>query len=412
MKKILLYRFLITILLTFAFGCTTPYNYQANGFEDIIVIQATITNEYKFQEIKLSRTYTLAESTPKFETEAVVYVTDDAGNKYEFEEGDGTYLSVAQFQANPDRQYQLHVLTKNGKSYISSTEKLTTQTPIENIQATPVTKNDILGVQITVNSNDPTNTSKYYRYEYEETSKIVAPKWYSIEAVVKMFPAGSNPKGEIVFQERSKEKEAKICFSSQKSNTILLTSTNDLSADKVINFPLRFISSTDNYIRNRYSILVKQYVQSLASYTFYETLKNISSSGSLLSQTQPGFFSGNIKAVDNPGEKVIGFFDVSSYSEKRLFFNFTDIFPKEKIPEYQYYCPEESQIPEALIDQYYYNYCFADNSVCKGNEILDFIRTGIKIYYPNKTPSYLLYSIQCGDCSTFSSNIKPSFWID
>lgn len=397
-------------MLASVFGCTTPYNYQANGFEDVIVIAATITNEYKFQEIKISRTYTLEESAPKFETEAVVYVTDDANNRYDFEESDTSYISATQFQASPERQYQLHVLTKNGKSYVSSIEKLTTQTPLESIEAKAVTRNNVLGVEISANSSDPTNTSKYYRYEYEETSKIVVPKWTSTKAVANMFSAGSKPKGEIIFTQRTTE--ARFCFSSQKSNSILLTSTNNLSADKVINFPLRFISSTDTYIRNRYSILVKQYVQSLASYTYYATLKSISNSGNLLSQTQPGFFSGNIKSVDNPREKVIGFFDVSSYSEKRLFFNFIDIFPKEKIPEYQYYCPDENQIMQGAPELYYYNYCFTDDPLCKGNEILDFISTNSKAYYSSKETVYLLYPIQCGDCSVFSSNIKPSFWID
>lgn len=411
MKKILYYRFLITILLASVFGCTTPYNYQANGFEDVIVIAATITNEYKFQEIKISRTYTLEESAPKFETEAVVYVTDDANNRYEFEEGDSSYISATQFQASPERQYQLHVLTKNGKSYVSSIEKLTTQTPLESIEAKAVTRNNVLGVEITANSSDPTNTSKYYRYEYEETSQIIAPRWFPQKAVANMFPAGSKPKGEIIFADRTTE--ARVCFSSQKSNTILLTSTNNLSSDKVVNFPVRFISSTDNYIRNRYSILVKQYVQSLASYTYYETLKSISSSGSLLSQTQPGFFSGNIKSVDNPREKVIGFFDVSSYSEKRLFFNFIDIFPKEKIPEYQYHCPDENQIIKEAPLLYFYNYCFIDDPlICQGNEILDLISTNSKVYYPSKPTVYILYPVACGDCTAFSSNIKPSFWID
>ena len=88
-------------------------------------------------------------------------------------------------------------------------------------------------------------------------------------------------------------------------------------------------------IRNRYSILVKQYVQSLAAHTYYETLKEISDNGSILSQTQPGFFRGNISSVDNPREKVIGFFEVSSYSEKRIFFNFSDLFPKTPAPEYK-----------------------------------------------------------------------------
>ncbi|MEN2399751.1 DUF4249 domain-containing protein [Flavobacterium sp. MC2016-06] len=410
MKKILLYRLLAVLFLTSTIGCTNPYNYEAKGFEDVIVIQAMITNQYKLQEIKLSRTYTLEENTPTFETKATVYITDDAGNKYEFKESDGSYISTSEFQALPDRQYQLHVTTKDGRSYLSTTEKLTTQTQIESLEATAVTKNDILGVQITANSFDPTNTSKYYKYEYEETSKIVAPNWYPLKAVATMFPSGANPKGQITFEERTTE--ARICFLNNKSDAILLTSTNDLSEDRVTSFPVRFIPSTDNFIRNRYSILVKQYVQSLAGHTFDETLKNISNTGSLLSQTQPGFFSGNIQSVDNPTEKVIGFFEVCSYSEKRLFFNYKEIFPKERIPEYQYYCPVE--IPEAQIEEYYFTYCFSNNpnAGCQGNLILDFIYNNVKVFVPNESPSYLLYPIQCGDCTSFSSNIKPSFWID
>lgn len=410
MKKIFLYRFIATIFLVSLIGCTTPFNYQAKGFEDVIVIQASITNQFKFQEITISRTYTLDASSPKFETEAVVYITDDAGNKFDFEEGDKTYISRAQFRAQPDRLYQLHILTKNGKSYLSKPEKLTTQTPIESVQASAMKKNGVLGVEITVNTTDVTNTSKYYRYEFEETSKIVVPKWYSMQAVANMFSPGSNPKGEIVFKERTVQ--VRDCYKTQKSNDILLTSTNSLSSDKVVNFPVRFITSTDNFIRNRYGILVKQYVQSLASYTYYETLKKISSNGSLLSQTQPGFFSGNIASVDNPSEKVIGFFDVSSYSEKSMFFNFKEIFPLERIPDFQYPCPDELEIPPEATTLYFYKYCFEDNKSCRGNEILDLIRTNTSVYYPGSSESYLLYPAYCGDCTSFSSNIKPSFWID
>ncbi len=255
---------------------------------------------------------------------------------------------------------------------------------------------------------DPTNNSRYYRYEYEETYRIVAPKAYAKKAVAVFFAPGSNPKGQIVFEDRTTE--VRTCYSSQKSNELILTNTNKLSEDKVTDFPIKFISSKDPIIRSRYSILVKQYVQSLAAHTFYETLKDISDIGSILSQTQPGFFYGNINPVDNPGEKVIGFFNVSSYSEKRLFFNFTDLFPKEPIPKYQYDCPYP--IPENQIDQFYYNYCFGSSVDCQGDAILELIRSGIRVYFPDEKPEYLLYPVECGDCTSFSSNIKPSFWID
>ncbi|WP_291285848.1 DUF4249 domain-containing protein [Flavobacterium sp.] len=289
MKKTLLFGFLITILLSMTFGCTTPYSYQTNGFEDALVIEATITNELKSQQIKLSRTYKLESKKPIFESKAVVYVTDDLGNKYDFQEKNETYVSLNPFQASPDRAYQLHILTKNGRSYVSNEEKLPQQTQIEKLEAKTVTKKGVLGVEITVSSNDPTNKSRYYRYEYDETYKIIAPKAYSKKAVAVFFAPGSNPKGQVVFQDRTTE--VRTCYSDKKSNELILTNTNQLSEDRVTDFPVKFISSTDPIIRNRYSILVKQYVQNLAAHTFYETLKDISDIGSILSQTSPHFFT-------------------------------------------------------------------------------------------------------------------------
>ncbi|MFH6992182.1 DUF4249 domain-containing protein [Flavobacterium sp. FlaQc-48] len=408
MKKVFLYRFLITLILSSVLGCTTPYQYQTNGFEDAVVIEATLTNQFKNQEVKLSRTYKLEEKTPTFESKAVVFITDDIGNKYDFKENGGLYVSLNQFQASPDRTYQLHIRTSNGRSYISTTEKLPQQTQIDKLEAKSVTKNNDLGVEITLTSTDPTNNSRYYRYEYEETYKIIAPKWYFKKAVPVLFAAGSNPKGRVDLIER--KEEARICFSSKKSNELILTNTNQLAQDKVTDFPVRFISSKDPIIRSRYSILVKQYVQNLAAHTFFETLKEISNTGSILSQTQPGFFYGNINPVDNPGEKVIGYFDVSSYSEKRLFFNFTDILPGTPTPPYPYDCP--APIPEDDIKNYLFKYCFGQSSICQGDLILDLLGTGLKTYFPDESGDYILYPIECGDCTSFSSNIKPSFWID
>lgn len=391
-------------------GCTTPYNYQVNGFEDTIVIQATLTNELKNHTVKLSRTYKLDEKSPTIETKAIVFVTDNKGNKYDFQLIGELYTSTTQFQAIPDTDYQLHVRTTDGRSYISTIEKLPAQTQIQKLESKAVTKNGQLGVEITVNSADPTNSSRYYRYEYEETYKVVAPKWYYQKAVPVFFAPGANPKGKVVFEDRTTE--ARICFLNNKSNQLILTNTNKLSEDKVIDFPVRFISSKDPIIRSRYSILVKQYVQSLATHTFYETLNEISNNGSILSQTQPGFFYGNIQPVDNPGEKVIGYFEVSSYSEKRLFFNFNDVLSGQPIPAYQYDCP--APVPESEKDDYFYTYCFnVDIPDCRGNTVLELLRTGIKTYFPTEGSGvYLLYPVECGDCTSFSSNIKPSFWID
>jgi len=283
--KIAIFKHLLFAIFFIAVGCTEPYALQTNTFEDAIVIEATITNEFKKQEIKISRTYRFEENGPKIEEGAIVYIIDDIGNQYNFIGIDGKYISENEFQAQSNRTYELHVITANGKSYVSTKEKLTTVSPITEVIPEVITKEGVRGVQISVKSNDPTNTSKYYRYEYDETYKVIAPKWTAHKAIV------TGPESyDLVLRNT----EAKTCYSNAKSNEILITSTNNQFEDRV-NFPIRFISNKNYIISHRYSILVKQYIQNLNAYTYYQTLKKLSGSSSILSQYQPGIFEGNIK---------------------------------------------------------------------------------------------------------------------
>ncbi|WP_395054457.1 DUF4249 domain-containing protein [Flavobacterium sp.] len=406
MKKSLLNTILIITLFSFLFfSCTDPYVLRTDNYEEAVVIEATITNELKNQEIKVSKTYKFEENGPTLIDDAVVTVTDSDGTVFEFEYDSGRYISISPFQAETGKQYKLLVITDNGRSYTSTNETLTTVNPIQDVVPTVTFKDGIRGVAMNVKSFDPTNTSKYYRYEYEETYKIIAPKWVPVKAIVTYTPP-TNPIGTIDLIPRTTE--ARVCFSSDKSNNLLLTSTNNLNEDRV-NFSVRFIKGSDYTIANRYSILVKQYVQNLASYTFYTTLKEISGSGSILSQNQPGFFSGNIKCVENNDEKVIGFFDVSSASSKRIFFNYNDVFPGEALPKYPYKCEINPETPQENV----LKFCFLPfDFTCQGYTVLSLLSSGTYVYYSFYDESYEIYPTPCGDCTSFSSNIIPSFWID
>nr|WP_294782488.1 DUF4249 domain-containing protein [uncultured Flavobacterium sp.] len=418
MEKTSIHRIFIVVLTAVISSCTTPYNYTTNSFENAIVIEATITNQLKKQEVKLSRTYKFEDEGPVFETGATVSVADDLGTVYGFNEQNGLYVSAAPFKAVPGRTYQLHVKTKDGKSYSSTAEKLTTETNLNEIVADVTTKEGVRGVEIRAKSFDPENTSKYYRYEYEETYKVVAPKWTPYEAIAVPKNAGIAP-GDLIIKQRTKE--ARICYSTKKSDAIILTSTNDLSEDRV-DFQVRFIPSTDYAIANRYSILVKQFVQNQSSFSFYQTLSKISGSESLLSQTQPGFLAGNIKSDSDSSEKVIGFFDVSSYSDKRIFFNFSDLFPNEKTPDYPYNCP--MTLTEAQAKEHLLLYCFETGRTpqCHGFTAYGAINLGKSVYFAgynflgrvpdDGTITLEIYNTECGDCTSFSSNMRPLFWID
>lgn len=387
--------FLLPILMLI--GCTEQYILQTETFEEAIVVEATLTNELKIQEIKLSRTYKLEATSQTSESGAQVYVTDSDSNQYDFLENDGLYQSEIPFKAQVGKRYRLNIITQNGKTYQSESEVLTTENPMQEVVPTVMQRNGERGVGIVVKSYDPNNTSKYYRYEYVETFKVIAPQWDDERTILTQSATGP---GILVIP---RTQETQTCYSTQNSNDIIQTSTNDLSEDRV-NFAMRFISNKNYIISHRYSILVRQYVQSLAAYTFYKTLKETSGSGSILSQNQPGFFYGNMKAIDNPNEKVIGFFEVASVSEQRVFFNYTDLFPGEPLPPYFTKC-----------DIREYKYCFDfEDPDCRGAALLSSIGSNSLVYVDSSGNETYFFMVvpPCGDCTTFSSNIIPSFWID
>ena len=415
--KNLFYKTIIAFLsVTSVTSCVEPYVLQTNTFEEALVVEATITNELKQQEIKITKTYKLEQNQPTQVFGATVLVVDNLGTQFTFQEINGKYISNNPFQAIPGRTYQLKIRTSNGRKYSSSVEALTTVSPLTNVLANAVTRSDgKTGIEITAKSFDPTNTSKYYRFEYEETYKIVAPLWRNVIAVPTII--GYTPLFRPIYQMYffPRTTEAKTCYTTKNSDRIIVTSTSNLSEDRV-NFPVQFLEKSDYKIANRYSILVKQYVQNLASYTFYKTLNEISGSGNILSQTQPGFLIGNISSESDPEEKVIGYFDVSSFSKQRIFLNHDDFFPYTPNPSYPYNkCVAGSDTDlNPFRGETFLDFCFsaADNTTCAGETIINLLENNTSVYYNNAGIRYELYPTPCGDCTSFSSNIRPLFWID
>jgi hypothetical protein len=388
--------FLLICLITY--GCTEPYILETNTYQEALVIEATITNELKKQEITLTKTARFEDKGTKIESGADVYITDNTGIQYDFKEDSGKYISTVAFQAIPGREYRLNISTSDGRTFESSSEILPPVNPMQNVEAVVETKENVRGVGIHITTEDPTGEAKYYRYTYDETYKIIAPKWNTLKGVaIPPIPGDTFQTFALV----PNSKDTKVCYGSKGSNTIYLASTVELNQNK-IDFPIRFISDQNYIISHRYSILVSQYTESFAAYSYYKTLKKISDSGTLLSPLQPGFVIGNIKSTSNPSDKTLGYFDVTSVSTERIYFNYVDLFPNEPLPPYYIKCKEmELQT------------CFTGEG-CLGKNIANWFSTN-KITFSNLSPSgglIYVYDSPCGDCTTFSSNIKPLFWID
>lgn len=400
MKKNYIILLIATITLTLS--CVEQIDIETKTFESVIVIEATITNEFKYQEIKLTRTFRFEDDGPTVESNADVKIVDDSQNIYNFIESEpGKYLSALKFSAQPNTNYELSITTNEGRSYASNSSLLTNTTQIDNVYALrEINDKGVLGVRIFVDSFDPTGNSRYYRYTYEETYKIQVPAWAPLDAII----ISDTPPFEVDTELR--QQEERICFNTLNSNGTIQVETTNFAEDRVTELPIRFIESDDFMLRNRYSILVKQFVQSLEAFSFFKTLDELSSSESLFSQIQPGFLNGNVFSISNSNEKVLGFFEVSSVSEKRIFFNFKDIFPNSPFPPFVTVCGED-EIKNIEL--------FTSDGL--SSPLIEKIKTNeVKFFgfpdFPTEKFPLLVIKRTCGDCTILGSNVRPDFWIE
>ncbi|MFP4847159.1 DUF4249 domain-containing protein [Winogradskyella sp. PE311] len=383
-------------------SCIEPYEGAVDSFEDVLVINAIVTNELKRQEIYLTRSYRFEDEEPPLETGATVSIRTDDGFDFGFEETEpGVYKSIQAFAAQLDKAYTLHIMTESGREYASRPMELpVASTSIDDMAANRIINDDgEEGISIDINSFDPTGSSKYYRHDFIETFKIIAPLWSPFDAVFEI--EGLN---EYSIPVILREQEERTCYGTNKSTAINVFSTLALAEDRLQNYSVRFINRDDYILTYRYSILVRQYVQSPETFAYYDILKGLTqSSTTVFSEDQPGFLAGNVTSVTNPNENVAGFFEVSTVAEERLFFSWDDFFPGEDLPPHIIQCLFQKPSSSGTIGT---------------RNLVNIIRENkMRFYDFNTNPQpgegeYIMVLPECGDCTTLGSNIIPDFWIE
>lgn len=384
------------------FACTEAYELKTENFESLLVVEATITDELKPQEIKLSKTFRLESDEPIQVSNAQVMVETGSGMQYNFTQTEpGLYTSTNAFQAIANENYTLRVTLSDGSSYVSTPEVLPPPTELQNLTTSLQTINGVQGIQVFANSSTIENGSNYFKYDFEETYKIVVAEYSPLELKIVNVDLANGLYYELELVPRLEDKST--CYTTKKSTDIIQTSLNDSQNTFVEQFPIRFIKSSDGIIRERYSILVTQYVQSAEAYNFYKILKELGTVENLFTDNQPGFIQGNISSTVNPQENVIGFFQVASVSSKRIYFNYGDFnLPK---PSYLYEC------------SFYENLDYTDRTTLDGDRndyalLYSVLSSGTHKYYDGQNPIYTVVTVQCADCTSFSSTVIPEFWED
>lgn len=382
-----------SFVMIFLVACTESFPIETITYENILVVESTITNELKQQVVKLSNTIRLTDFGQAFEDNANVMVEVSDGNVFDFSQDSDTgyYVSNVEFRAMPNVSYTLKINTQDGRSYSSSAVNLTPEVAMDQVYPESVVENGREGAQVFIDTDNKAGDARYFRYEYEETYKIRLPnpsgftfEFFNVSDFTRSY--------EIELIERRLDLE---CYNTIESEGISQTSTSNLGENRIFRYPIRFIPKSNAKIKEQYSILVKQYVQSEEAYTFYEILKDLGNVESLLSQGQPGYVTGNLYSESGSTEKVLGFFEASSVSSQRIFFNYKDF--GYELPPYFEPCDVEVIIGETQ----------------DLKRKLEF--GGFRIFFYEEIGLRHIYHIartECAECDSFSTHLKPDFWED
>jgi len=371
-KKSYILLFLLLLLLP---GCITQFIPQTSEDKEILVVEGLVTDQPGTNSIKLSKSLPLGgRSAAKPLSGAIVTVSDDLGYIVNFSESSaGYYIPPDFFHGELGRKYTLHVNVNSVSDNLKYESVPVEMKPVPVIDSVFYEKLTLVesngastaqqGCQVYVNTHDPSNQCKFYRWEFAETWEFILP--YAVPN--------------------------KICWVSSNSDVINIKSTSVLAEDKVNRFPLNFISNESDRLRVKYSILVKQYSLNEDEYLYWEKLQNISQQVGGLYDIIPSSISSNVFSTDDPDEKVLGYFSVSASTTKRLFIkdNFS-----------------------GLIDLY--KDCGQD-TIFDGRPIANLNSTvWVIIDHPLPPPSYkiITYSKGCADCTARGTKIMPDFWIE
>ncbi len=370
-------------------ACRKPYNPTIVSTDNsYLVVEGTISDG-DITRIALSKTVKVSTDThvTPFST-ATVFVEEQAGAQFQllYNSASQKYDSGSVLNLDKTKKYRLHIMA-DGKEYASDYVAVKPNPAIDNIEF--LAKADKL--EISVDTHDPANNTRYYRWDYDETWKFHA-----------------NFQSDFIVDDQAKQvrlrtaaEQSYYCFTNDTSSTILIGSTAKLTQDVVAQAPITTIPSDAEKLELRYSIMVRQYAITKEEYEFWENIKkNTEQLGSIF-DAQPSQLNGNIHCITNPAEPVIGFISATNVQQKRIFIDNSQL-PQNWFPKSPYACGIDSALffnPKTMANEVEKYIIESDgipmSEISKGNIVL----------------GYTYSSIECTDCRIRGKVAQPPFWI-
>lgn len=374
--KLLLY----CIPILFYVGCKVPYDPSIKSSNTHLLVVEGFLTVNGTTNIKLSHTRNITSGdTAAYinEVNAKVIIEDNNNNIYPLDENGGGNYSGNYF-LNSNVQYRLHIITSDQKEYFSDFVTCKVSPPIEDV----TWKFNQGGVQISLNTRDPNNNTKYYRWSYTETWEFHSQYHSNLEY---------NPVDTTVIYRKV---PVFVCYRDRDGSAIILGTSAKLAQDVIQDAPILFIGNHDRRISVLYSILVTQYALDSSGYNYWNAIKGNTENVGSIFDPQPNQTKGNIHCVSDSTETVIGYIGAGATDQKRIFIS------NSEMPSDWNQPPNCTEYEVLNIVDTIYHYMASKSYV---PYLKDSTPAGV-------TKGFFSASGSCVDCTITGSLAKPTFW--
>lgn len=367
---------LISLLFLLS-GCIEPFDPEIDSYDNILVVEGQVSNDKPAAKVKLSRTYSYEKDLLNPESSALAVLRDINGAAFELTEtepGIYTYAS-SDLIVNAGDLFKLLIITADGEEYESDFVSVIESPPLDSTYYIDFRNNaeasetGVEGVDFYINARGGQEGNKYYKWEWEESWKILSPINYP---------------------------EVEYCWQYDQSTGIHIETTENLSDNTLEDYFLFNVSFKENKLAIEYSVLVKQYALDRNNYVFLTKLQKINQGSGGFFDPIPAALQGNINCISDPDKPVLGFFEASTVNANRIFIKRSDLKPgsvSSGFEDCELLYVSISDYSKGEITDYYYVYEFYDSTV-----------EDTLVVMTNKR--------ECYDCSIVGETEKPGFWHD
>jgi hypothetical protein len=307
-------RRLLPFFLLLLMGCIDPVDTDLNTQKKHLVVEGYFTNEARLNYVRLS--YSQPHSSPynEFEEKAIVTVTSNEGEwhlfsydkaGYYYPSGNGEAIGV------PGHTYTLNI-TVGDQLYQSEPVVMKEPIAIDAVQfevaeqtfAFPGEREQQLlpGYNVLVDYSDPAEEKNFLRWSFTTQYEVrTQPQDY-----IHPFTGLPAPKDCCV-----------QCFLEERLEQLKVIDDRLTNGKQVLRQNVLFMPF-EKYLGVKNKLTLYQHSISEEAYNFFRILEQQKLATGTVFDPPPAEVKGNITSVNNEGEQVIGFFDVSGVSTRQV----------------------------------------------------------------------------------------------